>query len=79
VNLSSYPPFSTPDELAWAWWQEAERAFQRPSGRRTARQVAEQQESGGVAVEGGQEGKEGEAPVDTVVQGLPEDEFLGPD
>jgi hypothetical protein len=56
------------------WRQEAERAFQLYK----ARQVADQQGSGAVAVEGGQEGKEGEegrAIVDYAVHGLKGDLF----
>jgi hypothetical protein len=57
-----------------AWWQEAERAYLLWK----ARQVADQQGSGAVAVEGGHEGKEGEerkALVDFAVKGLKGDLF----
>jgi hypothetical protein len=43
--------------LGHGGWQDAERAYLLWK----ARQVADQQESGAVAVEGGQEGEEGEA------------------
>jgi hypothetical protein len=42
--------------LSWALWQEAERACLLYK----ARQVADQQGSGAVTVEGGQEGEDGE-------------------
>jgi hypothetical protein len=51
--------------------QEAERAYQLWK----ARQVADQQGSGAVAVEGGQRGEEGRALVDWVVHGLKRDLF----
>jgi hypothetical protein len=60
--------------LWFAWWQEADRAYQLWK----ARQVADQQGSGAVAVVSGEEGKEGEerrALVDWVVHGLKGDLF----
>jgi hypothetical protein len=58
----------------WAWSQEAERAYQLWK----ARQVADQQGSGAVAVVGGEEGEEGEARqalLDFAVHGLKGDLF----
>jgi hypothetical protein len=60
--------------LPWAYWQEAERAYLLWK----ARQVADQQGSGAVAVVGEEEGKEGEermALVDFAVKGLKGDLF----
>jgi hypothetical protein len=60
--------------LSWAWWQEAERAYLLWK----ARQVADQQGSGAVAVPRGNtgEGREaGEALVDFVVHRLKGDLF----
>jgi hypothetical protein len=60
--------------LSWAWWQEAERAYLLYK----ARQLADQQGSGAVAVEagrGGQEGEEKKALVDFAVHGLKGDLF----
>jgi hypothetical protein len=57
--------------LRWAVRQEAERAYQLWK----ARQVADQQGSGAVAVPRGQEGEEGRALVDWVVHGLKGDLF----
>jgi hypothetical protein len=57
--------------LSVAWWQEAERAYLLWK----ARQVADQQGSGAVAVEREEEGEEGKALVDWVVHGLKGDLF----
>jgi hypothetical protein len=62
--------------LSRAWWQGAEKAYQLWK----ARQVADRQGSGAVAVRGGaggQEKEEGEAVVDWVVHGLKGDLFPG--
>jgi hypothetical protein len=57
--------------LSWAWWQEAERAYQLWK----ARQVADQQGSDAVAVRGEQEGGVREALVGNVVRELKGDLF----
>jgi hypothetical protein len=54
------------DLLSWAWWQEAERAYQVWK----ARQVADQQGSGAVAVRGGSRGEEGKPLLDYAVHRL---------
>jgi hypothetical protein len=65
--------------LSCAWWQEAERAYLLWR----ARQVADQQGSGAVAVEGGEEGEAGEAGeagralLHFAVHGLKKDLFPG--
>jgi hypothetical protein len=58
-------------DSSWAWWQEAERAYLLWK----ARQVADEQGSGAVAVKGEEEGKEGEALVDFAVKRLKGDLF----
>jgi hypothetical protein len=56
---------------SWAWWQAPELAYQVWK----ARQVADQQGSGAVAVEGGQQGEARKALVDFVVLRLKGDLF----